>query len=214
MVPVISTTIVHPVLPEVNQNAVLFELFTRVHKIYSNTWPPKLGHKWQEVIEKSSWYNGSQRQSCFERDVKSRYLRSRTVCSDHLRRVALRVRYKELHDLFNEEVRYTSSLEYQVTSLPSYTQLGMAAMLPHRELSLGEGESILADGMSTLGLQGRQKILQLNAGVSATAINAEELMGMSSKSKEAQELIQEHDLIYVYHNRIDKLGMTRPRRRR
>ncbi len=193
---------------EVNQNAVLSELFTRVHKIYSNTWLPKLGHKWQEVIEKSSsWYNGSQRQSrFFERDVKSRYLeksnRLFVIISDGLRYEC----GKELNDLFNEEARITSSLEYQVTNLPSYTQLGMAAMLPHRELSLGEGESILADGMSTLGLQGRQKILQLNAGVSATAINAEELMGMSSKSKEAQELIQEHDLIYVYHNRIDKLG--------
>lgn len=193
---------------EVNQNAVLSELFERVHKIYSNTWLPKLGHKWQEVIDKSGrWYDGSMQQSrFFQRDVKSRYLdksvRLFVIISDGLRYEC----GKELHDLINGEARYTSSLEYQVTGLPSYTQLGMAAMLPHKELSLGEGESILADGVSTMGLQGRQKILQMNAGVSAAAITAEDLMRMSSKGAEAQELIQGHNLIYVYHNRIDKLG--------
>jgi uncharacterized protein (TIGR02687 family) len=193
---------------EVNQNAVLSELFERVHKIYSNTWLPKLGHKWQEVIDKSGrWYDGSMQQSrFFQRDVKSRYLdksvRLFVIISDGLRYEC----GKELHDLINGEARYTSSLEYQVTGLPSYTQLGMAAMLPHKELSLGEGESILADGVSTIGLQGRQKILQMNAGVSAAAITAEDLMRMPSKGAEAQELIQGHNLIYVYHNRIDKLG--------
>ncbi len=193
---------------EVNQNGVLSDLFERVHKIYSNTWLPKLGHKWQEVVEKSEgWYYGSLRQSLFfERDVKNRYLdksyRLFVIISDGLRYECGR----ELHDQFNEEARFTSSLEYQVTNLPSYTQLGMAAMLPHRELSLGEGEYILADGMSTIGLQNRQKILQTNAGVSAAAITAEDLMRMPSKSEAAQELIQGHNLIYVYHNRIDKLG--------
>lgn len=193
---------------EVNQNAVLSELFERVHKIYSNTWLQKLGHKWQEVVEKSRrWYDGYLRQSLFfERDVKSRYLdkslRLFVIISDGLRFEC----GKELQDRFNGEPRFTSSLEYRVTNLPSYTQLGMAAMLPHRELSLGEGESILADGISTIGLHNRRKILQMNAGVNAAAITAEELMRMPSKSAEAQELTQGHNLIYVYHNRIDKMG--------
>ena len=193
---------------ETNQNSVLSELFKRIHKIYSNTWLPKLGHKWQETIEKSGgWYYGSMSQTqFFERDVKSRYLEKSNklfvIISDGLRYEC----GKALNDLFNEEVRFTSTLEYQVTNLPSYTQLGMAAMLPHKELSLGEGESILADGISTIGVQGRQKILQTNSGVNAAAITAEDLMRMSSKSTDAQNLIQQNDLIYVYHNRIDKLG--------
>ncbi len=34
----------------------------------------------------------------------------------------------------------------------------------------------------------------------------EDLMKLASKSDEARELVTNHDLIYVYHNRIDKLG--------
>jgi len=60
----------------------------------------------------------------FQRDVKSRYLdksvRLFVIISDGLRYEC----GKELHDLINGEARYTSSLEYQVTGLPSYTQLG------------------------------------------------------------------------------------------
>ena len=32
---------------------------------------------------------------------------------------------------------------------------------------------------------------------------------MKARGPEAQELIQQHDLVYVYHNRIDKLGDDR-----
>jgi hypothetical protein len=35
---------------------------------------------------------------------------------------------------------------------------------------------------------------------------AEDLMKMASKSDEARDLVKKHDLIFVYHNRIDKLG--------
>jgi uncharacterized protein (TIGR02687 family) len=111
-----------------------------------------------------------------------------------------------LHEVFCNEARFTSSLEYQITGLPSYTQLGMAALLPHEELSFGEGDAILIDGKSTIGKDPRKKILEENSKVRATTINAEELMRFTSKGAEAQDLIQNHDLIYVYHNRIDKVG--------
>jgi len=193
---------------ETNQNGVLSSLYQLVHKIYSNTWLPNLSEKWQTVIDKNKdWYIGSQSQTkFFNRDVKSKYLdkgnKLFVIISDGFRYECGRV----LHDLFNEEVRFTSELNYQVTNLPSYTQLGMASMLPHTDLSFGEGESVLIDGKSTQGIQSRQKILTDNSNVRAAAILAEELMSLSPKGNDAQTLIQNNDLIYVYHNRIDKMG--------
>jgi uncharacterized protein (TIGR02687 family) len=193
---------------ETKQNSVLNSLYQKIHKAYSNTWLMELSDKWQTVIEKSSsWYFGAQsQQQFFKRDIKPRYIDKNikvfVVISDALRYECA----ETLHQLFSEEIRFTSTLEYQITGLPSYTQLGMASLLPHEELSFGEGDSILIDGKSTIGAGPRKKILEENSKVRATTINAEDLMRFTSKGTEAQELIQNHELIYVYHNRIDKIG--------
>jgi uncharacterized protein (TIGR02687 family) len=112
----------------------------------------------------------------------------------------------ELSKRLQSENRYESKIEAMVSSLPSYTQLGMASLLPHKELSFqGESDSIYADGMSSSGIQGRSKILAANSGVRATAIKAEDFMNMNS-AKEGREFVKQQDLIYIYHNRIDKTG--------
>lgn len=193
---------------ETKQNSVLNSLYQKVHKAYSNTWLMELSDKWQSIIDNSgSWYFGSlSQQQFFKRDIKPRYIDKNikvfVVISDALRYEC----GQTLHQIFSEEVRFTSTLEYQITGLPSYTQLGMASLLPHDVLSFGEGDSILIDGKSTIGAGPRKKILEENSKVRATTINAEDLMRYTSKGVEAKELIQNHDLIYVYHNRIDKVG--------
>ncbi|GAB2498756.1 BREX-1 system phosphatase PglZ type A [Algoriphagus taiwanensis] len=193
---------------ETSQNNALNSLYQRVHKIYSNTWLLKLSEKWQEVIDnQKEWYFGVNSQKMFfKRDIQVPYLEKKTkvfvVISDALR-------YEcgiSLHESFQSESRFSSKLTYQVTGLPSYTQLGMASLLPHKTLSFGEGDEILIDGKSTKGSQPRKKILEENSKVRATTILAEDLMKIATKSDEAKSLVQDHDLVYVYHNRIDKLG--------
>lgn len=192
---------------ETNQNNVLNSLYQKVNKVYTNAWLLDLSGSWQDVIERSGkWYNGIHKQSdFFNRDIKPYIQRNTTVfvvISDALR-------YEcgaALHELFKSEARFTSRLGYQVTNLPSYTQLGMASLLPHTSLSFGEGDEVLVDGKSTKGAAPRKKILEDNAGVKATTILAEDLMRMASRGDEARELTKNHDLVYVYHNRIDKVG--------
>lgn len=193
---------------ETNQNNALNALYQRIHKMYSNTWLLKLSEKWQEVIDKQKdWYFGVNSQKMFfKRDVQAPYLEKKikvfVVISDALR-------YEcgiSLHELFQSQSRFSSKLGYQVTGLPSYTQLGMASLLPHKTLSFGEGDEILIDGKSTRGSQPRKKVLEEHSKVRATTILAEDLMKMASRGEESKLLVQEHDLVYVYHNRIDKLG--------
>lgn len=193
---------------ETSQNNALNALYQRVHKIYSNTWLLRLSDKWQEVIDQQKeWYFGVNSQKMFfKRDIQAQYLEKKTkvfvVISDALR-------YEcgiSLHESFQSESRFSSKLAYQVTGLPSYTQLGMASLLPHKTLSFGEGDEILINGKSTKGSQPRKKVLEEHSKVRATTILAEDLMKIASKSEEAKTLVQDHDLVYVYHNRIDKLG--------
>ena len=192
---------------ETNQNNVLNTLYQKVNKVYSNTWLLELSDRWQEVMDKSSkWYYGGQKQSeFFKRDVKPYIDKNYTVfvvISD-----ALRYECGEaVHELFKSEARFTSRLSYQVTNLPSYTQLGMASLLPHTSLSFGKSVEILVDGKSTMGTDPRKNILEEYAGIRATAILAKDLMNIASRSEEARELTKNHDLVYVYHDSIDSTG--------
>ena len=191
-----------------NQNNVLNSLYQKTHRAYSNTWLLKLSDAWQEVIDSNrEWYfGGDSQRKFFKRAVQGKYIEKDitifVVISDALRFEC----GQELHDLFNQESRFSSKLEFQVTGLPSYTQLGMAALLPHESLSFGEGDSILIDSKNSIGAQARKKVLEEGSNVKATTILAEDLMKIASRSEEARRLVQDHQVVYVYHNRIDKTG--------
>jgi len=64
----------------------------------------------------------------------------------------------------------------------------------------------LVDGQSTQGTVNRGKILAATVPASS-AIQAEELMQLGRD--ESRALVRDHDVVYVYHNLIDKTGDTR-----
>lgn len=191
-----------------SQNKILADLATKVEKVYSNDWLLAYNNNWQGIIDAlPTWPNESttSQRHFFSTHVKpivDKKQRLFVIISDALR-------YEcgaELTKRLQSENRFEASISHMVSSLPSYTQLGMASLLPHKELSLQEGtDMIVADGMSTSGVQGRTKVLQANSGVRATAVKAEDFMKLNS-SKEGREFVKQYDLIYIYHNRIDKTG--------
>jgi uncharacterized protein (TIGR02687 family) len=95
--------------------------------------------------------------------------------------------------------------------LPSYTQLGMASLLPGVQLDIDihtPEARALVDGQSASGTDNRDKILKAYANGRAKAIQAEDFLNLPT-TKEGAELIKQHDLIVVYHNRIDRIGDKR-----
>lgn len=191
-----------------SQNKILADLAIKVEKVYSNDWLLVYNNNWQSVIDKLiEWPNDIKfgQKVFFNTHIKpviDKKQRLFVIISDAFR-------YEcgvELTKRLQSENRYEASISHLVSSLPSYTQLGMAALLPHKELSFQVGtDSVLADGMSTSGIQGRTKILEVNSGVRATAVKAEDFMKMNS-AKEGRDFVKQYDLIYIYHNRIDKIG--------
>ena len=55
--------------------------------------------------------------------------------------------------------RYEASIEPALASLPSYTQLGMASLMPNRDLEIANAETgmVLVNGQSSQGLENRRK---------------------------------------------------------
>ncbi|MDP3445074.1 MAG: PglZ domain-containing protein, partial [Ignavibacteria bacterium] len=104
-----------------------------------------------------------------------------------------------------QEDRYTANLNAVLGCLPSYTQLGMASLLPHSALSYNDKtDTVFADGISSQGTPNRTKILQKEY-QGSIAITAEEFLKMHAKI-EGRDFIKPYNVIYIYSNIIDKTG--------
>ncbi len=102
--------------------------------------------------------------------------------------------------------RWTAEVEALFGVLPSYTQLGMAALLPGRQLAVDPATAtVTVDGRSATGTANRVEILALGCGGKATGLQAEEFLELNSKT-EGRALMREHEVIYIFHNVIDKTG--------
>ena len=193
------------------QASLMTPLSDLVENLYSNNYLLKLGDRFQTFVDEVSDWSAipvRRQRSFFEHYVQPFLRRENKVCviiSDALR-------YEigdELLGLIRQEDRYSAELEPAVSMLPSYTQLGMAALLPGRELAIAENETgtVLVDGQSSRGTANRGRILGQALKQRATACQAEEIMAM--KGDDCRTLVREHDVIYVYHNRIDATGDKR-----
>lgn len=108
---------------------------------------------------------------------------------------------KELADQLNGKFRIQAQLTSQLGVLPSYTALGMAALLPHRTLAYKENGEVLVDGLPTASLEQRGKILEHINGV---AIKADDFMAM--KKEDGRAFIKPWRVIYIHHNVVDVVG--------
>ncbi|MBM6867289.1 BREX-1 system phosphatase PglZ type A [Collinsella tanakaei] len=95
-----------------------------------------------------------------------------------------------------------------LAALPSYTQLGMAALLPHGALSIDPAtHNVSSDGQPTVGTANREKLLDA-AVPGARAMAADELLA------QPREDLAGIPLLYVFHDRIDAVGDDRTTERR
>ena len=102
--------------------------------------------------------------------------------------------------------RWTAEVDAVFGSLPSYTQLGMAALLPGQALGVDAASAtVTVDGRSASGTTNRAEILSLACGGKATGVQAEVFLEMNTKT-EGRALMRDHEVVYIFHNVIDKTG--------
>jgi uncharacterized protein (TIGR02687 family) len=193
------------------QASLMESLADQVENFYSNNYLLKLNDHWQAFVDKTSQWEASPvllQKNFFNQCVKPFLNKDNKVCviiSDALR-------YEigdELLSLIRQEDRYDANLEPALSMLPSYTQLGMAALLPNKELELANNDTgtVLVDGQSSQGTANRIKILNQAVSQRSTAVKAEGFMALNKEDSRA--LLRDHDVVYIYHNRIDATGDKR-----
>lgn len=193
------------------QASLMGSLTDQVENLYSNNYLLKLGDRFQTFVDAATKWEAfpvRKQKEFFEHWVRPFLRKDNKVCVI----ISDAMRYEigdELLSLIRQEDRYSAELEPALSMLPSYTQLGMAALLPNKALAIADNETgtVLVDGQSSQGTANRIKILGQAISHRATACKADELMAM--KGDDCRALVRDHDVIYVYHNRIDATGDKR-----
>lgn len=191
------------------QATLMQPLFEQVENHYVNSFLLRLNDAWQKQVDKVDVWGAEgvipQRRFFVEHVGKFRR-RDQRICviiSDALR-------YEVAEELLNRirsVDRYEAAIEPMLGCLPSYTQLGMASLLPNKEVELVDADTGLVnvDGQSSAGIDNRIKILgNGRPGDRATAVKSEDFM--NANRDEARALLSANDVIYIYHNQIDAIG--------
>ncbi len=189
-----------------NEVTLLKHLSDKVENLYTNNYLLKVNDAWQPFIDKCQKWGIPpylSQSDFFERFVQS-FLQNKNkvavVISDALRFEV----GEELKERIVSEDRYQAELEPMIAQLPSYTQLGMAALLPHHTLTLTQDNQVEVDGQSTQGIENRSKVLDQFIKGSAAALHSTKFMEMNHE--ESRQLVKDNQVIYIYHNQIDAIG--------
>lgn len=193
------------------QASLMAPLAEQIENRYVNDYLLPVNDRWQGLVDQaSSWEmpDAVPQRRFFGRWVQPFVEREHRVCviiSDALRyEIGAELRRRIL-----AEDRYDCRLEPMLAQLPTYTQLGMAALLPNRRLEIAsdKGASVLIDGNSATGTVNRDKTLKQALQGEAEAIGFEEVMAMHRD--DLRERLKASRVVYVYHNQIDHTGDKR-----
>lgn len=179
------------------------ELAARVEHKYVHDFQRPLAQAWQQHVDALETWDipGVERLAGFARYDLPAKAKTLVVVSDALR-------YEvgaELAARMNGDDWFSATIEPRLAPLPSFTQLGMASMLPHTRLELRDDGTVRADGISTSGLPARDALWGTD---NAAAVEYDKVMKMSAADRAA--LWSDHDAVVVYHDAIDAVGHKSP----
>lgn len=191
----------------VHVDDVLTDLDRHVENAYRDDYLRPLSRTWDDALRGMRTWDIAVPSSSGRIDSFHRLL----VAGSHRRTVVIisdALRYEagvELADKLRSLGRGAVSVNPWYTMLPSITALGMAALLPHRELTLGvRGKDqvvVETDGQSTAGIDARRTILE---GADGRAFTYEELKQDTIKVMRSK--FKGTSAVYIYHDVIDATG--------
>lgn len=172
-----------------------------VENIYTNEFLAELLPRWNAALSDEDPFTSIPAQiDFFSRHIKNAKDRIVVIISDALRFEVGRELFQKMQDA---PKCVSAKLEVQLGVLPSYTRLGMAALLPHKSLTMTDDYQVLVDDVLCDSLAGREKVLQsyVPGGI---CIQFDDIKAL--KQMELREIITGKQVVYIYHNQIDARG--------
>ncbi len=184
-------------LDKVEDNSIFEELQTLVENIYVNRYLDVLSKEFSNELD----YSKLKAKYKIQRDFYNNFIsgnneRIVVIISDAFRYEV----GKELVDRFKYNEKVEAKIEPQIGVLPSYTSLGMATLLPNKNIEITNDYDVYVDGKPTSNLAERNAILQ-SKNSKSDSIQYDQLTKM--KKAEMREFFAGKEVIYIYHDEID-----------
>lgn len=171
-----------------------------VENIYTNEYLGKVMPKWNAAITSEDTITVLPLQrNFFNSFIRSNKDKVVVIISDAFRYETGRSLWQKLQN----DANCTAKLDAMLSVLPSYTKLGMAALLPHKTLEMTDDFKILTDGAACDDLKQRETILQSYV-PNSRCLQFDDIKLM--KREELRQVITGMEVVYVYHNQIDARG--------
>ena len=185
---------------QLNEAASFEKLRDLVENIYTNEYLSKVIPKWNSFLINKDTLPALQ----LQRNFYNQYIRSSkdkvvVIISDAMRYEVGRSLFLKLQD----DEKCTVKLDAMLSVLPSYTKLGMAALLPHKTLEMTDDYKVLVDGMPCDDLKQREAVLKCYS-PNCRCVQFDDIKTM--KQAQWREVFTGMEVVYVYHNQIDTRG--------
>lgn len=185
---------------QLSENAHFEKLRDLVENIYTNEYLSKGIYSWNQALNKEDKASTLP----LQRNFYSKYIqpskdRVVVIISDAMRYEV----GQTLFDKLENDEKCTPKLEAMLSVLPSYTRLGMAALLPHKTIELTDDSKVLVDGLPCDSLKQRESVINTYS-PNSRCIQFDDLKFL--KKTELREIFTGMDVVYVYHNQIDARG--------
>lgn len=193
-------------------NPNLHDLFKsvmeKVEGLYTNWFLGQLGGNWASVCAEELAQYGKileipQQTDFYRSKVKNADSRVFVIISDALR--------YEVAATLTEQLRRETQSKVELNSMqgifPTITKFGMAALLPHEQLSAeqhGDIIKVLADGQST-DSNYRDKVLKA-ANPNSIAVKYNDII--TAKRADRSAMVKGQEVVYIYHDTIDEASHT------
>ena len=111
----------------------------------------------------------------------------------------------ELAQRLEQNTRGVTEVKSMQSVFPSITEFGMAALLPHKDMSLSwnDGGVYLDDGLPTASTVDREAALRRRK-PNSRCVQSKDFI--NAKRAARKELIGDAEFVYMYHNAIDSVG--------
>ncbi|MCC8014548.1 MAG: BREX-1 system phosphatase PglZ type A [Eubacterium sp.] len=174
-----------------------------IENIYANEFLAKVCTNWSQLLaEQGDSLEIEKQVDFYARNVEFAKDQTVVIISDALRyEVGL-----ELFERLQEDEKCTAEISAAAGVLPSVTEYGMAALLPHRNIELDGDYSVTVDGQKTDKTEQREAVLQKYKKASR-CVQYDDIKGMNTA--ELRQIFTRQDVVYIYHNQIDARGDKR-----
>lgn len=182
-----------------------------VENMYTNKYLGSYAYKWNQSLTPDIYqnYTGTRQEDFYSRFVTpflregGREGRVIVIISDAFRYECA----KELQRNLDLDEKCDAKMNHMLSVLPSETTLGMASLLPHREIVVQSGLDVVVDDMKCgNSMADRRKILQ-NSVKRADCYDFDIIK--NAKQAEVREMLQDKDVVYIYQNQIDDRGESK-----